>query len=119
MSEYAQQKIKDYFAFNNPDLSDFIAMLEDDCPDDHACAFYTEKELLDRIETPMPIDDALSHLMKAPGRTGVVVLKSGNYIKIRQLSPLYKEDGSCAYEAIDSNGMRTVFTKEQVQDVQV
>ena len=67
----------------------------------------------------MPIDDALSHLMKAPGRTGVVVLKSGNYIKIRQLSPLYKEDGSCAYEAIDSNGMRTVFTKEQVQDVQV
>ena len=117
MSEYAQKKIKYYFAFDNPDLSDFIAMLEDDCPDDHTCAYHTEKELLNIIETSMPIDDALSHLMKVPERTGIIKLKTGKPLRITQLSPKCTEDGDCAYEAIDTNGMPILFTKDQVEDI--
>lgn len=119
ISEYAQRKIKYYFAFDNPDLSDFIAMLEDDCPDDHVCGYHTERELLNMIDASMPIDDALSHLMKVEGRTGLIVLKTGEIIEVKQLLPVYKSDGSSAYQARSVNGEITVFTKDQVKDIQI
>lgn len=117
MSEYAQKKIKYYFAFDNLDFSDFISMLEDDCPDDHVCVFHTEKEMLQMIETSMPIEDALSYLMKVSGRTGTIVLRTGTKINVKQLEPVYQENGIHAYTAVDVNGNAIVFTKDQVQDV--
>lgn len=117
MSDYAQQKIKLYFAFNNPDLSAFIDLLEDDCPDDHVCAYHSEKELLTLLETPMPIDDALAFLMKVPGRTGIIILDTGKRIDVYRLLPIHQSDGSCAYEALDIEGNHTVFRGDQVIDI--
>ena len=119
MSEYAQNKIKHYFAYNDSDFSAFIDMIDDDCPDDHVIRYYTEREMLKRLETPMPIDDALAFLMKVAGRTGTIILSTGERLSIKQLSPMYQDDGNCAYKALDINGNVTVFRRSQVDDIQL
>ena len=58
----------DHFAFDDQDLAEFIEILDDECPDDHACVYHTEREMLGKIE--MPIGQALEFLMKAGNRAG-------------------------------------------------
>lgn len=119
MSEYAQNKIKRYYAYNNEDLSFFIKLLEDNFPDDHACPFHTERELLDRLETSLPIDQALPALMKVEGRTGIISLCNGITVFSKKLLPVMLEDGTPAYEAVDAEGGRHVFTEEQVEEIEI
>lgn len=115
MSEYAREKVKTYYAFDNQDLKHFIDMLEDECPDDHVCGYHTERELLNEIE--MPIDQALRYLMKVEGRTGTIILKDGKHIQVHRLHPSIRDDGLSTYEAFDCDGNSVVFTKNQVVDI--
>lgn len=115
MSEYARKKIKNHYAFDNPDLTDFVKMLEDECPDDHVCKYRTERELSEEIE--MPIDDALRYLAKAPGRKATILLKNGVHLRVRELHQTYNAEGCPAYKALTVGGGETTFTKDQVEEV--
>ena len=115
MSDYAKQKMMDYFAFHDQDLKEFIGILKDECPDDHACAFYTEKQMLKEIE--MPLDQALEYLMKASGRIGTISLKSGQSIMVRQIDPMVQNDGKKAYEAMCVCGESIMFTMDQIKEI--
>lgn len=115
LSKYTQKKIKNHYAFDDPDLADFVEMLEDECPDNHVCRYRTEKELSGDIE--MPIDDALPYLTKAQGRKATILLKNGAYIRVQTLYPIYNADGRPAYQALMCDGDQTTFTKDQVEEV--
>lgn len=115
MSEYARMKIKNYYAFDNPDLTDFIVMLEDECPDDHASKYRTEKEMRQDIE--MPIEDALPFLAKAPGRKATIILSDGIHIRVQQLHQTVLSDGRLAYQALDTESVITTFSRDQVTEV--
>lgn len=115
MSEYAQQKMKDYFAFDDETLSNFIDEVTYQLPDDRVL-YRTEKEQLKEIE--LSTEQCLQHLMKAPNRTGTLELQTGQRIRIERLYPAYIA-GKQAYEAVDTGGNTTVFTKDQIKSIQV
>lgn len=115
MSKYARAKIIDYYTFDDVVLEDFIFEINNPCPDDHACVYHTEKELLQEIE--MPIDQALPYLMKVSGRTGTIKLISGGRIVAHQILPMTLSDGTKAYRVIDKEGNTTILTREQIEDV--
>lgn len=117
MSEYAQKKIINYYAFDDSELASFIEILKDECPDDHVCAYRTERAMLDEIE--LPIDQALPALMKVDGRTGVVVLHTGERITVQHLRPIDKQNGTKAYEAITPDGKTYIFTKREVEHIHI
>lgn len=117
MSEYARQKIIDYFAFNDVALEDLISEINDPFPDDHTCVYRTEKELLQEIE--MPIDQALSYLMKAERRTGIIKLVSGDHIVVNRILPTTLRDGMKAYDVVDNEGNTTTLTRDLIADITV
>ena len=110
-----KSKIKKHYAFDNPDLRDFIEMLDDECPDDHVCVYRTERDLLRDIE--MPVDDALPYLAKVHGRKAIIILKTGECIRVKELHQTYTNDGREAYQALSSEGKLMTFVKEQVEEV--
>ena len=115
LSDYAQSKIKNYYAYNDPDLEYFIRAIDGKCPDDHA-VYRKEKEyLLEDIERP--IDTALADLEKVRGRTGTIILNNGKRIEVRYLEKTRTEFGEKAYQATDINGDSVVFTLEQVDSI--
>ena len=115
MSEYARAKIIDYYAFDDVVLDDFIFEINNPCPDDHACVYHTERELLQEIE--MSVDQALPYLMKVSGRAGIVKLISGGSIVAQQILSSTLNDGTRAYCVIDKEGNSTILTREQIEDV--
>lgn len=115
MSEYAQDKIKNHFAADNINLEDFIIELEYAFPDDHICPYLTEKEMLDKIE--MSISQALIYLSKAPGRSGTIVLTSGERIVAEHLEIIVHDNGGKAYKATNIDGQCIVFNKGQVKKI--
>lgn len=115
MSDYARQKIKNFFAFDDVVLDDFIFEISNPCPDDHAVRYRTEKELLREIE--MPVEQALPYLMKVSGRKGTIKLVSGEYIISKNISPTTLSDGSKAYRVIDNEGKTIILTGNQIEDV--
>ena len=115
MSEYARNKIIDYFTFEDEDLDDLVKELQNCCPDDHACIFHTERSMLQKIE--MPIDQALTWLMKVPGRVGIIKLICGNQIVAAQVTPTVTSDGCNSYRVVDREGNTTTITKNQIEDI--
>lgn len=115
MSEYARQKIINYYAFDDIALADLISEINDPCPDDHACVFRAEKELLQEIE--MPIEQALPYLMKAAGRTGIIKLVSGDHIVVKRILPTTLRDGTKAYDVVDNEGNTTILTRDLIEDI--
>lgn len=115
LSEYAQNKIKNYYAYSDPDLSYFIRVIDDECPDDHA-VYQKEKEyLLDDIERP--IDMALGDLCKVGGRTGTIILKTGKRINVRYMKQTPNTFGKKEYCATDADGHEEVFTSDQIDSI--
>jgi len=119
MTKYAQEKIKRYYTYDNKDLVFFIGMLDDDFPDGRKCPYYTERQMLDRLETPLPADQALPALMKVQDRTGLITLTDGRTIFAKRLCYATTDDDVAAYEAIDPHGNRVVFTMDQVEEVEI
>lgn len=115
MSEYARQKIINYYAFDDIALEDLISEINNPCPDGHACVYRAEKELLQEIE--MPIDQALPYLMKVAGRTGIIKLVSGASIIVKYIVPITLKDGTKAYDVVDCDGNATVLARDLIEDV--
>ena len=115
----AQNKIKSYYTYDNKDLAYFIGMLDEDFPDGRMCPYHTERQMLDRLETPLPADQALPALMKVEDRTGLITLTDGRTIFAKRLCYATTDDDVAAYEAIDPHGNRVVFTMDQVEEVEI
>jgi len=116
MSEYAREKIINYFAFDDKVLEDFIFEISNPCPDDHG-VYRTERELLQEIE--MPVKQALSYLMKAPGRTGTVKLVNGKHVVVKEVYPTTLTDGTKAYRVVDENGASITLKRSEIEDISI
>ena len=92
-------------------------MLDDDFPDDQKCPYYTEQQMLDKLETPLPVDQAIPALMKVENRAGLISLTDGRTILAKRLSYASTDDEIAAYEAIDPHGNHVIFTTAQVEEV--
>lgn len=114
MSEYARNKIKNYFIINDSDLEDFIFMIDDECPDDHACPFQAEKQMVRDIE--MPVEQALEYMMKAM-RKGTIILDSGERIPSVYIVPLDLSGENITYQVTNENGKICIISKEQIKDI--
>lgn len=115
LSSYAQSKIENYFTYGDQDFAAFINILKDECPDDHVCAYHTERQMIRDIE--MPIDQSLEYLAKADGRSGILVFFDGTERQLKQISKIQGPGESITYKAIDSDNDVFEFTKEQVLEV--
>lgn len=119
MSVYAKNKIIDFYAFNDEDLASFVNIISESCPDDHACLFYTEKEMMQNLEVELPINDAISHLMKVDGRKGVIILETKEQIEVHQIEPGHSVDGEKYYRVIDSNGVARKIKTDEIRNVKL
>ena len=119
MSVYARNKIVDFYAFNDKDLASFVNIISEPCPDDHACLFYTEKEMMKNLEMELPLNDAISHLMKAEGRKGVIILKSEEQIEVCQVEPGISNDGEKYYRVVDANGDVKKIKIDEIRNVKL
>ena len=117
LSEYARKKIVDHFAFDDQDFQMFIDLLMDECPDDHACVYHTENELLREIE--MTVEQAIPYLTKAAGRRGIIRFKTGVRIEIDKLLPVAMSDGYRGYEAVGLDGNIIKFNLDEVESVEI
>ena len=116
ISEYAQDKMKKYFAFDDQNLGDFIVELQDDSPVDRMCKYHTEKEMLDQ-QIELSVEQALEFLMKADGRTGRILFKTGNCIWVDHLEGEKCVNGKRSYIVKDKQSNVTSFTKEEVEEI--
>lgn len=119
MSVYARNKIIDYYAFNDKDLESFVKIISNTCPDDHACLFYTEKEMMKNLEIELPLDDAISHLMKVEGRKGIIILNSEEQIEVCQIDPKISNEGEKYYRVVDSNGDVKKIKIDEIRNVKL
>lgn len=119
MSVYARNKIIDFYAFNDEDLASFVDIISGTCPDDHACLFYTEKEMMKMLEMELPLNDAISHLMKVDGRKGVIILKSEEQIEVCKIEPCISNDGEKCYRVIDANGDVKRIKIDEIRNVKL
>jgi len=115
MSEYARQKMFDYFAFTDPDLKEFLEILKDEYPDGHTCGYHTERYMLSQIE--MNNVQKLERLMKIPGGTGRVILTTGKEITAASVIPIHGNDDRTKYEVTDKEGNITLIILEQIKDI--
>lgn len=116
MSEYAREKIINYYAFDDVVLADFIFEISNPCPDDHGI-YRTEKEMLQEVE--LSVNQALPYLMKAPGRTGVIKLTSGKHIVAKKIDQTMLPDGTNAYCVTDESGVITTLKRFEIDDISV
>lgn len=119
MSVYARNKIIDYYAFNDEDLASFVNIISQPCPDDHACLFYTEKEMMENLEMELPLSDAISHLMKVDGRKGIIILNSEEQIEVHQITPGVSNEGEKYYRVIDANGEIRKIKTDEIRNVKI
>ena len=119
MSEYARNKIKDFYAFNDPDLDFFIKIICNPCPDSHACMFYSEKEMMKNLEMELSTKDALAHLMKAEGRKGIIILNSEKTIEVHQIEPIFSNDGKKYYRIVDNCGVVIKVNLDEIRNVKI
>ena len=49
LSDYAKDKIQLIYTINDSDFYEFIEILDDGCPDDHASTYLTEREMAEKI----------------------------------------------------------------------
>lgn len=117
MSDYARNKIIDFFAFDDEDLEGFVDIIKNECPDEHACMYCTERDMLSELDIELPTNKKLQYLMKSEGRKGVIILNSGERITSIQITPQNLVDGNKAYRITNENGKIFIITKEQIKDI--
>ena len=81
LSEYAKVRIEKYYCVGDPDMADFIEILKDECPDNHACGYRTERQMFPDIE--LPLEETVRSLLKGPDRTCTLVYRDDYEEKTR------------------------------------
>lgn len=81
LSEYAKEKIKNIYTVQDQDFQEFVEILDDECPDDYASSYRTEREIADN--EGLSLEDKLRFLAKAPMRSATIIItKDDERIKI-------------------------------------
>ena len=107
LSDYAKRRIKLHYALNNKDFEDFIEMLEQECPDDHACNFRTERDLF--MENEMLPVEQLEFLSKGENRTCRIMFKDNcEKIYTNQRVCRFSRD-TLDFTTVDREGFKHIF----------
>lgn len=73
LSEYAKVRIEKYYCIGDQDMAGFIEILKDECPDDHACGYRTERQMF--ADEELSFEEIIRSLQKAPERICTVIYK--------------------------------------------
>lgn len=68
LTEYAQGRVREVFAKDDPDMRTFIELLEDDLPGERIAGFMTEREMMRKYGGNMDLETERIFLEKVPGR---------------------------------------------------
>lgn len=122
LSDYAKERVEEIYAKGDETVADFINLIKDDCPNNHACSFYTERIMMS-AETfdEMSNNDKLDFLIKGAGRRCNLVLYDGskkNKILINQRVKYEINDNKKVYIFISEDGNKTSIDNiEIIQEI--
>ena len=115
LSDYAKEKIKKDFAYEDDIHQEFIKCIDEDCPTDYACSFSTQREMIDLIDGT--IFDVLSEVEKIPDRTCFLRYKDedGNRFSLEgvRINRINNQD----YIAVDNEGREYLFREEWIGSI--
>ena len=115
LSEYAKEKIKKDFEYEDDIHLEFISYIDDDTPDNHTCLFKTQREMIEQIDAS--ISDILRDAEKVPNRRCAIRYKDedGNrfYLEDVKIERLNHYE----YVATDNEGKKHIFREEWVGNI--
>lgn len=119
LSEYAKMRIEKYYCFDDQDMADFIELLKDECPDNHACGYRTEMQMFADIE--LPIDESIRGLLKGKNRTCTLVYRD-EYEEIIRLENQHLRGQRVTKEGVEyefhsSSGKVRRILKKNIDDL--
>ena len=114
LSDYAKEKMRNFYAVHDQEFQGFIEILDDECPDDHASTYRTEREM---AETEgLSIEDRLIYLFKVSGRTANIVISlNGKQTTITNVT--VKNVGSDSVIVTDVNKTDHTLKIERIRDI--
>lgn len=117
LSDYAKDKIKEDFGYEEDIHQDFIKYVDDDTPDNHACMFKSQREMIEQIDAS--VFDILQDAEKVPNRRYAIRYKDEKgkrfyleEVKIERLNHF-------EYVAIDRDGNEHVFREKWVGSIAI
>ncbi len=115
LSEYAKEKIKKDFEYEDAIHQDFLQIIADDCPEDHICFFKTQREMIDLIDGT--IFDVLSEAEKIPDRRCTLRYKDEDGNRFSLEGVRIKRINNLDYIAIDEEGREYLFREEWIGSI--
>ncbi|MDO4460776.1 MAG: hypothetical protein Q4C42_11995 [Clostridia bacterium] len=119
LSEYSKIRVREYFAYNNPNLKKFIEKIENITPADFSGSqFRTEREMFTSLNSDIP--DRLPYVMKGRGRKCNLQLFSQSETLVAQTVDYYiNEDKEIIYTATGNDGTVTEFNEDDIEYIEI
>ena len=118
LSDYAKERVEVVFAQFDKDLFEFVEILKDECPDNHAIEFKTERQMM---ELDMSNYDVLVTASKSYFRKCTVIYtdKEGNRHKLKhqKIERVEDMDGQEAYLLLSLDETTCIITYDQIDDI--
>lgn len=115
LSDYAKEKIKNVYTIHNQDFREFVEILEDECPDDYASTYHTEREMAETED--FSIEEKLLFLAKAPGRTATIVANIQEDIVTYIQGATVKDYGENAVAVLDADNIERILMIANIRDI--
>ena len=112
LSDYAKERMKTVYTIGDEDFKEFIEILDDECPDDYASTYHTEREMIETGE--LSIEECLLFLAKACERTATIILKKDRAIISRATVKHYEGKNVVV---VDANEVEYELKVEQIRDI--
>ena len=122
LSDYAKERVEEVYAKGDETVSEFINLIKDECPNNHAISFYSEKMMFNSKDEEMTPSDKLVYLEKRRGKLcNVVIEKSPNqtvtltnqYLKVEENN---YEKQYCFISSIDET-VTVIHDKNKILDI--
>ena len=115
LSDYAREKIKEDFEYEDDIHKEFINYIDDDTPDDHTCLFRTQREMIDQIDAS--VFDLLRDVEKVPDRKCTSRYKDENGTRFCLEDVKIERLNHTEYVAISKNGEKHIFREDWVASI--
>lgn len=117
LSDYAKDKIKSDFEYEEDIHLNFIRYVDEDTPDNHTCLYKTQREMIEEIDPS--VYDILRDVEKVPNRRCAIRYKNeiGNCFYLEDVK--IKRLNQFEYAAIDKNGDKHIFQEDWVGSITI
>ena len=116
LSNYARGKIKNIYTIGDVDFKDFVDILDDECPNDYASTYRTEREIAEK--EGLSIEEAIIFLAKASERTATLTIRKNDTLIYISGARIIHLGGNCIV-VVDAENIEHQIVIEHIEDIDI